>query len=210
MHWQPALFSLHLSQCLWIQVVTQVLRHRSQSFVHCHLEILNSNIGFNRRYCLRARIRWAIEEARDRKLYVELNRYLARIIAELPLDVAKMTAGGWITRRANRMCGQSLWQDQLFVLRLLADLKRWYTMVHERYPEFDMFLFDGTGLFKDKPSVLMKNGTNERASIPIRRPRRKTSSSHNSWISREKSALDMAISLFRQFPPTPSSRSKHT
>ena len=182
--------------------VARALRNGVQITIsNNYLLILKSIIGLDRRYGLKARIRWATEEARDRTRFVELNRFLAKIIAELPKDVAKMIAGGWITRHANLMSGISIWEDQLFVLQLLADLKRWYTMVHERYPEFDSVLFDGTGLFKDKPVVQMENSSNEQNLPPIRKTRRKKSSSRKSFISANKKALDMANSMLRQFPP---------
>ena len=175
-----------------------------------YLLILKSIVGLDRHYGLRARIRWATEEARNHKRYIELNRYLAKIIAELPQDVAKMIDGGWITRHANSMRGISIWENQLFVLQLLADLKRWYTMVHERYPEFDSVLFEGTGLFKDKPTVQMENGSNEQNLPHIRKTRRKKSSSRKSFIPANKKAREMANSMLRQFPPMPSSRGQST
>lgn len=176
-----------------------------------YLSILRSIVGLDRRYGRRARIKWAIEESRDRKRYVALNRFLAKMIAELPPDVAKLTGGGWITKRANFWQASSEWRDQIFVLQILSALKKWYKMVHECYPEFDSVLFEGTGLFKDKQSVdQMENSSNEPASTPVQRPRRKSSSSRKSSFAMKKSALAMAMSLLKQFPPMPSSISKHT
>ena len=73
------------------------------------LAILNSNIGFVRRFCLGSRIRWIVGESRDRELYVELNRYLAKVIAEMPESVAKAMRGGWTTRHINFLRPLSPW-----------------------------------------------------------------------------------------------------
>ena len=73
--------------------VARALRNGVQITIsNNYLLILKSIIGLDRRYGLKARIRWATEEARDRTRFVELNRFLAKIIAELPKDVAKMIA----------------------------------------------------------------------------------------------------------------------
>ncbi len=59
--------------------------------------VLESNITFIRRFCLKSRIRCVIEDSRYGELYVKLNRYLAKVIAEMPQDIAKITRGGWTT-----------------------------------------------------------------------------------------------------------------
>ncbi len=61
------------------------------------LMVLESNIAFIRRFCLKSRIRCVIEDSRYGELYVKLNRYLAKVIAEMPQDIAKITRGGWTT-----------------------------------------------------------------------------------------------------------------
>ena len=189
--------------------VARALRDGKQMTIsENYLSILRSIVGLDRRYGRRARIKWAIEESRDRKRYVALNRFLAKMIAELPPDVAKLTGGGWITKRAIFWQASSEWREQIFVLQMLTGLKRWFTMVHECYPEFDSVLFEGTGLFKDKPAVRTENGSNDQAAIPAQRPRRKPSSSRKAYVAMKKSALAMAMSLLKQFPPLPSSISK--
>ena len=189
--------------------VARALRDGKQMTIsENYLSILRWIVKLDRRCGRRARIRWAIEECRDRKRYIELNRYLAKMIAELPPDVAKMTGGGWITKRANFWQASSEWRDQIFVLQMLTGLKRWFTMVHECYPEFDSVLFEGTGLFKDKPAGRTETGSNEQAGIPVQRPRRRSSSSRKAYVAMKKNALAMAMSLLKQFPPLPSSISK--
>ena len=174
-----------------------------------YLSILKSIVGLDRRYGFRARIKWASEESRDRKLYVELNRYLAKMIAEMPESIVKVTRGGWRTRHLNYLRPLSPWCNQMLVLQLITDLKRWYTDVHERYPEFDKALFEGTGLFKDKPAGRTETGSNDQAAIPVQRPRRRSSSSRKSSFAMKKSALAMAISMLRQYPPIPAPHTKH-
>ena len=149
------------------------------------LTILNSNIGFDRRYCLGSRIRWTVGESRDRELYVELNRYLAKVIAEMPEIVAKATRGGWTTRHLIFLRPLSPWCNQLLVLQLLAELKQWYTKVHERYPEFDPVLFAETGLFDQKPSDEKPNKSKRPNSTPVRSPRRKSVSFVRPCFSKE-------------------------
>ena len=148
------------------------------------LAILNSNIGFARRYSLGSRIRWIVGESRDRELYVELNRYLAKVIAEMPESVAKVTRGGWTTRHLNFLRPLSPWCNQLLLLQWLAELKNWYAKVHERYPEFDPVLFEGTGLFDKKPSGEKPGESKESASTPVRSPRRKSASSGRPCFSK--------------------------
>ena len=147
--------------------------------------ILKSIVGIDRRYGFRARIKWASEESRDRKLYVELNRYLAKMIAEMPESVAKVTRGGWTTKRLDFLRPLSPWCNQLLVLQLLVELRRWYTKVHERYPEFDPVLFEGTGLFDKKVSDEVPSESKEQASTPVRKPRRKSASSGRHCFSKE-------------------------
>ncbi len=173
------------------------------------LMVLESNIAFIRRFCLKSRIRCVIEDSRYGELYVKLNRYLAKVIAEMSQDIAKITRGGWTTRHVNFLRAISPWRDQLVAIQLLAELKKWYAMVHERYPEFDSVLFEGTGLFKDNPAVRTENESNDQAAIPAQRPRRKPSSSRKSYVAMQKGAWDMAKFLLKQFPPRPSSISKH-
>ena len=148
------------------------------------LAILNSNIGFVRRFCLGSRIRWIVGESRDRELYVELNRYLAKVIAEMPESVAKAMRGGWTTRHLNFLRPLSPWCNQLLLLQWLAELKKWYAKVHERYPEFDPVLFEGTGLFDKKPSGEKPGESKESASTPVRSPRRKSASSGRPCFSK--------------------------
>ncbi len=189
--------------------VARALRDGKQMTIsENYLSILRWFVKLDRRCGRRARIRWAIEESRDRKRYIELNRYLAKMIAELPPDVAKMTGGGWITKRANFWQASSEWRDQIFALQILTGLKKWFTMVHECYPEFDSVLFEGTGLFKDKPAGRTETGSNDQAAIPVQRPRRRSSSSRKAYVAMKKNALAMAMSLLKQFPPLPSSISK--
>ena len=171
------------------------------------LTILNSNIGFDRRFCLGSRIRWIVEESRDRELYVTLNRYLAKVIAEMPESVAKVTRGGWMTRHLNLLCPLSLWCDQLLLLQLLVELRRWYTKVHERYPEFDPVLFEGTGLFDKKPSDEKPSGSKEHASTPVRKPRRKSASSRMPCFSR-KFLVPLLLGSLRQVSKGSTSRSQ--
>jgi len=171
----------------------------------CSLMILNSNIGFDRRFCLGSRIRWTVGESRDRELYVALNRYLAKVIAEMPESVAKVTRGGWTTRHLIFLRPLSPWCNQLLVLQLLAELKQWYTKVHERYPEFDPVLFAETGLFDQKPSNEKPSQSKEPASIPVRKPRRKSASSRRSCFSKEFLASFILGSL-RQVPKGSTSR----
>ena len=45
-------------------------------------------------------------------------------------------------------------------------------MIHERYPEFDPVLFEGTGLFDKKPSEEKPGESKEKASTPVRKPGR--------------------------------------
>ena len=121
--------------------VARALRDGKQMTIsENYLSILRWFVKLDRRCGRRARIRWAIEESRDRKRYIELNRYLAKMIAELPPDVAKMTGGGWITKRANFWQASSEWRDQIFALQILTGLKKWFTMVHECYPHKTSFL----------------------------------------------------------------------
>ena len=149
------------------------------------LAILNSNIGFVRRFCLGSRIRWIVGESRDRELYVELNRYLAKVIAEMPESVAKAMRGGWTTRHLNFLRPLSPWCNQLLLLQWLAELKKWYAIVHERYPEFDPVLFEGTGLFDQKPSGEKPSESKKAASTPVRSPRRKSASSGKPCFSKK-------------------------
>ena len=169
------------------------------------LTILNSNIGFDRRYCLGSRIRWTVRESRDRELYVALNRYLAKVIAEMPESVANVTRGGWTTRHLDFLRPLSPWCNQLLVLQLLVELRRWYTKVHERYPEFDPVLFEGTGLFDKKPSDEKPSGSKEPASTSVRKPRRKSASSGRPCFSKEFLASFILGSL-RQVPKGSTSR----
>ena len=131
---------------------------------HERLMILKSNIGLYRRYCLGSRIRWEIEESHDRRLFVELNRFLAKVIAEMPEDLAKLTRGGWLTRHLHMLRPMSMWGDQILIIQLLAELRKWYSVVHERWPEFDRVLFTGTGLFDDKSGTGMNSRSSGQAS----------------------------------------------
>ena len=171
------------------------------------LAILNSNIGFARRYSLGSRIRWIVGESRDRELYVELNRYLAKVIAEMPESVAKVTRGGWTTRHLDFLRPLSPWCNQLLVLQLLVEQRRWYTKVHERYPEFDPVLFEGAGLFDKKPSDEKPSGSKEPASTSVRKPRRKSASSCRPCFSKEFLASFILGSL-RQVSKGSTSRSQ--
>lgn len=135
------------------------------------LMLLKSNIASIHRFCLRSRIGCVIEDSRYGGLYVKLNRHLAKVIAEIPQDIAKITRGGWTTRHVNFLRAVSPWSDQLIVIQLLAELKKWYAMVHERYPEFDPILFEGTGLFDKKRSDEKPGESKQTASTPVRKPR---------------------------------------
>ena len=116
---------------------------------------------------------------------MELNRYLAKVIAEMPESVAKATRGGWTTRHINFLRPLSPWCNQLLLLQWLAELKKWYAKVHERYPEFDPVLFEGTGLFDKKPSGEKPGESKESASTPVRSPRRKSASSGRPCFSKK-------------------------
>ncbi len=178
--------------------IARALRNRKQiKLSEDLLTILNSNIGFDRRFCLGSRIRWIIGESRDRELYIELNRYLAKVIAEMPESVAKATRGGWTTRHLDFLRPLSPWCNQLLVLQLLVELRRWYTKVHERYSEFDPILFEGTGLFDKTPSDEKPSESKETSSPPVRRPRRKCASSGRPCFS-NKTLASFILGLFRQ------------
>jgi len=130
------------------------------------LMIMRSNLGFYRRYCLRNRIKWEIEQSCNRKVYIELNQYLAKVIAEMPENLAKLARGGWTTRHLRELCPIPIWVDQILIFQLLTELKKWYIIVHERWPEFDQALFKETGLFDDKSGTEKKSGSSERSSTP--------------------------------------------
>ena len=92
------------------------------------LTILNSNIGFDRRFCLGSRIKWFVGESRDRELYVALNRYLAKVIAEMPESVARVTRGGWATRHFDFLRPLSPWYNQLLCASIAHGAE---TVVHK-------------------------------------------------------------------------------
>ena len=167
--------------------------------------ILKSIVGIDRRYVFRARIKWASEESRDRKLYIELNRYLAKMIAEMPESVAKVTRGGWPTKHLDFLRPLSPWCNQLLMLQLLVELRRRYTKAHERYPEFDPVLFEGTGLFDKKVSDEVPRESKEPASTSVRRPRRKSTPSRKSSFSK-KFLLPLLLGSLRQVSKGSTSR----
>lgn len=147
--------------------------------------ILNSKIICFRQSCLGYLVRRTIGESRDRKLYIELNRYLAKVIAEMPESVAKIIRGGWTTKHLDswRLC--SPWQNQAYALLWLAELRRWYKLIHERYPEFDPVLFNGTGLFGKKLSDEKPDESKETTSAPVQEPRGKSVSSGRPRIPKD-------------------------
>lgn len=164
------------------------------------LMILKSNIGLYRRYCLGSRIRWELEESRDARLFVELNRYLAKIIAEMPEDLAKLTRGGWLTRHIHMLRPMSMWGDQILIIQLLAELRKWYTVVHERCPEFDRVLFAGTGLFDDKPDTGLNSHSSVQASTHGHGANRKQRKSHKSHSSMNRFAMFLINTGIFQLP----------
>ena len=171
---------------------------------------LKAFIGIDRRYCLRALVKLTIEEKRYRQLYIELNHYLAKVIAEMPEEITKLTRGGWMTRHIDFLSCLSPWKNQLIAIQWLFVLKRWFSMIHTRYPEFDQDLFEGSGLFDIKPAAEIKSSPNEQNSPSIRKARRKKSSSRKSFLAANKNAQDKANSMLRQFPPRPSFHGQST
>lgn len=164
--------------------IAKALRNGVQiNLSYDRLMILKSNIASIHRFCLRSRIGCVIEDSRYRGLYIKLNHYLAKVIAEIPQDIAKITRGGWTTRHVNFLRAVSPWREQLVTIQLLAELKEWYAMVHERYPEFDPILFEGTGLFDNKSANEEKNVSNEQGANPIQKEKRKRRSSCKSPYS---------------------------
>ena len=156
--------------------VAKALRDGVQiSLPHSSWMILNDNIKTDYLFGIRYQIRWAIEKSPYRELYVALNRYLAKMIAEMPQDVAKLTRGGWLTKYTKSLKLSLHWVYPMSTLLSLADMKRWFALVHKRWPEFDQILFGGTGLFDDVPADETTARIAGRVSAPIRirRPRKK-------------------------------------
>ena len=181
--------------------VAKALRNGAPiSLPHERLMILKSNIGLYRRYCLGSRISWEIEESHDRRLFVELNRYLAKVIAEMPEDLARLTRGGWLTRHIHMLRPMSTWCNQLLIIQLLAELKKMYTAVHERCPEFDQVLFAGTGLFDNKPDTGLNSHSSGRASTPNHRSKRNHRKSHKSHSSMNRFAMFLINTGIFQLP----------
>ena len=181
--------------------VAKALRNGAPiSLPHERLMILKSNIGLYRRYCLGSRISWEIEESHDRRLFVELNRYLAKVIAEMPEDLARLTRGGWLTRHIHMLRPMSTWCNQLLVIQLLAELKKWYTVVHERCPEFDRVLFTGTELFDDKSGTGMNSSLSGRASTRDHGAKRNQRKSHKSHSSMNRFAMFLIDTGIFQLP----------
>lgn len=149
------------------------------------VEQLHSNIRRFRKYSLGSCVRGIIGESRNRKLYIELNRYLAKVIAEMPESVAKIIRGGWTAKRLDTWRFYIPWQNQAFALLWLAELRRWYKMIHERYPEFDPVLFEGTGLFDKKPSDEKPGEPKETASSQVQEPRGKSVPSDRPRVSKD-------------------------
>ena len=164
------------------------------------LMILKSNIGLYRRYCLGSRIRWEIEESNDGRPFVELNRYLAKVIAEMPEDLARLTRGGWLTRHIHMLRPMSTWCNQLLVIQLLAELKKMYTAVHERCLEFDRVLFAGTGLFDDKPDTGLNSHSSGLASTHDHAAKKKQHHSHKSHFSMNRFAMFLIDTGIFQLP----------
>lgn len=164
------------------------------------LMILKSNIGLYRRYCLGSRIRWEIEESHDGRLFVELNRFLAKVIAEMPEDLARLTRGGWLTRHIHMLRPMSIWSNQILVIQLLAELKKLYKTVHERWPEFDHVLFAGTGLFDDQSGTEMNSNSGGRASTCDHGAKKKQRHSHKSHSSMNRFAMFLINTGIFQLP----------
>ena len=181
--------------------VAKALRNGAPiSLPHERLMILKSNIGLYRRYCLGSRIKWEIEESRDAQLFVELNRFLAKVIAEMPEDLAKLTRGGWLTRHLHMLRPMSIWSNQVLIIQLLAELKKWYTVVHERWPEFDRVLFAGTGLFDDKSGTGLNSSSSGLASTHDHGAKKKTRHSRKSHCSMNHLAMFLIRTGIFQLP----------
>ena len=181
--------------------VAQALRTGTPiSLPYERLMILKSNIGLYRRYCLGSRIQWEIEESHDGRLCVELNHYLAKVIAEMPEDLARLTRGGWLTRHIHMLRPMSTWCNQLLVIQLLAELKKWYTAVHERWPEFDRVLFTGTGLFDDKSGIERNSSSSGRASTRNHGAKKNQRKSHKSHSSMNRFAMFLIDTGIVQLP----------
>ena len=181
--------------------VAKALRNGAPiSLPYERLMILKSNIGLYRRYCLGSRIRWEIEESHDGRLFVELNRYLAKVIAEMPEDLARLTRGGWLTRHLHMLRPMSIWSNQILIIQLLAELKKKYTVVHERWPEFDRVLFAGTGLFDDKPDTGLNSHSSGLASTPNHRSKRNQRKSNKSHSSMNRFAMFLIDTGIFQLP----------
>jgi len=164
------------------------------------LMILKSNIGLYRRYCLGSRIRWEIEESHDGRLFVDLNRFLAKVIAEMPEDLAKLTRGGWLTRHLHMLRPMSIWSNQVLIIQLLAELRKWYTVVHERCPEFDRVLFAGTGLFDDKPDTGLNSHSSVQASTHGHGAKKETRHSRKTHFSINRFAMFLIRTGIFQLP----------
>ena len=163
------------------------------------LELIK-NILAVRRYCLGSRIRWEIEESHDRRLFVELNRYLAKVIAEMPEDLAKLTRGGWLTRHLHMLRPMSIWSNQVLIIQLLAELKKWYKVVHERWPEFDRVLFAGTWLFDDKSGTGLNSSSSGLASTHDHGAKKETHHSRKSHFSMNRFAMFLIDTGIFQLP----------
>ena len=181
--------------------VAKALRNgASISLPYERLMILKSNIGLYRRYCLGSRIRWELEESRDARLFVELNRYLAKVIAEMPEDLAKLTRGGWLTRHIHMLRPMSMWCDQILIIQLLAELRKWYTVVHERCPEFDRVLFTGTGLFENESGTGINSCSGGLDSTRDHGAKKKQRHSHKSHFSMNLLAMFLIDTGIFQLP----------
>jgi len=134
---------------------------------------LESNIGFLQRYSHRNRLKVTIEDSCFGDLYVGLNRYLAKKIADMPEDMMKLINGGWMTKHIKGLNPWFPWTNLTHAFLTLADLKRWFTKIHKKWPEFDQVLFAGTGLFSDIPDTGMKHEPIGQIKNPIRKVKKK-------------------------------------
>lgn len=138
-----------------------------------NLMALESNIGFLQRYSHRNRLKVTIEDSCFGDLYVGLNRYLAKIIADMPEDMMKLINGGWMTKHIKGLNPWFPWTNLTHAFLTLANLKRWFTKIHKKWPEFDQVLFAGTGLFSDIPDTGMKHEPIGQIKNPIRKVKKK-------------------------------------
>ena len=118
----------------------------------------------------------------------------------MPENLAKLTRGGWLTRHIHMLRPMSTWCNQLLVIQLLAELRKWYTAVHERCPEFDRVLFTGTGLFDDKSGIERNSSSSGRASTRNHGAKKNQRKSHKSHFSMNRFAMFLIDTGIFQLP----------